>query len=124
MDPRFGQAATQGVTRPFLLMGAGLSSGVPHTHLHSDDWAQFWSASTGWRRDLYLPTAEHMSFSDAQALLPQLPGDFTASLGTIDPRRSLTIQRTYLAAFFDLHLRNRPTPVFDHQTYPEAQIIP
>ncbi|OLF14870.1 hypothetical protein BU204_25050 [Actinophytocola xanthii] len=123
MDPRFGQAAVRGVTRPFLLMGAGLSGGVPHNHAHSDDWARFWSASTGWRRDLYLPTGEHMSFTDAQVLLPQLPGDFTASIGTVDPRRGLAAQRRYLAAFFDLHLRDRPTSVFDHQLYPEVQII-
>ena len=124
MDPNAGQAATVGVTRPFLLMGGGLSSGVPHNHAHSDNWASFWTASTGWRRDLYLPAAEHMSFTDAQVLLPQLDGDFTASIGTIDPRRSLAVQRSYLAAFFDLHLRGRPTSVFDRPMDPDVQIIP
>lgn len=124
MDPRYGQAATLGVTRPFLLMGGGLSSGVPHNHAHSDDWAAFWSASTGWRRDLYLPAAEHLSFSDAQVLLPQLDGDFTGAIGTIDPRRSLAAQRGYLAAYFDLHLRGRPTTVFDRQSHPDVRIIP
>lgn len=123
MDPRFGQAAVQGVTRPFLLMGGGVSSGAPHNHAHSDDWASFWSASTGWRRDVYLPAAEHLSFTDAQVLLPQLDGDFTASIGTISPARSLAAQRTYLAAFFDLHLRGRATTVFDRPAYPELEII-
>jgi predicted dienelactone hydrolase len=123
MDPRYGQAAVQGVTRPFLLLGGGLSSGVPHNHAHSDDWASFWSASTGWRRDVYVPTAEHLSFTDAQVLLPQLDGDFTASIGTIAPERSLAVQRKYLAAFFDLHLRGRPTTVFDHPAYPEVELI-
>jgi hypothetical protein len=65
-----------------------------------------------------------MSFTDAQVLLPQVDGDFTASIGTIDPRRSLAIQRNYLSAFFDLHLRHRPTRVFDRPLYPEVRIIP
>lgn len=124
MPPSAGQAATVGVTRPFLLMGAGLSSGVPHNHAHSDDWASFWSASTGWRRDLYLPAAEHMSFTDAQVLLPQLDGDFTVAIGTVDPRSSLAAQRKYLAAYFDLHLRGRPTPVFDRPAHPDVHLVP
>ncbi|HEX6357836.1 hypothetical protein [Actinophytocola sp.] len=124
MDPRAGQAATVGVTRPFLLMGGGLTSGAPHNHAHSSDWASFWAASTGWRRDVYLPTAEHASFTDAQVMLPQLEGDFTAAIGTIDPRRGLAAQRKYLAAFFDLHLRGRPTTVFDRPAYPEVEIVP
>jgi len=123
LDPSSGQAATVGVTRPFLLMGGGLSSGAPHNHAHSDDWASFWSASTGWKRDLYLPAAEHSSFTDAQVLLPQLDGDFAGVIGTIDPRRSLAAQRRYLAAFFDLHLRGRPTTVFDRQVYPEVELV-
>jgi hypothetical protein len=105
-------------------MGGGLTSGAPHNHAHSDDWASFWSASTGWKRDLYLPAAEHFSFTDAQAMLPQLDGDHSATLGTIDPKRSLAVQRKYLAAFFDLHLRGRPTTVFDRPAAPEVQIVP
>lgn len=124
MDPRAGQAAVTGVTRPFLLMGGGLSSGLPHNHAHNDDWSSFWSASTGWKRDVYLPAAEHASFTDAQVMLPQLDGDFTPLIGTIDPRRSLAVQRRYLAAFFDLHLRGRPTTVFDRPVSPDVEIVP
>jgi dienelactone hydrolase len=36
LDPGSGQAATVGVTRPFLLMGGGLTSGAPHNHANSD----------------------------------------------------------------------------------------
>jgi hypothetical protein len=124
LDPNSGQAATVGVTRPFLLMGGGLSSGAPHNHAYSDDWASFWAVSTGWKRDLYLPAAEHSSFTDAQVLLPQLDGDFTSVIGTIDPQRSLAAQRRYLAAFFNLHLRGRPTTVFDRPVYPEVELVP
>jgi dienelactone hydrolase len=127
MDPRAGQAATKGVDRPFLLIGGGLSSGKPHNHQYSDDWGSFWANSTGWRRDLYLPTAEHASFTDAQLLVPQISGipadTVAATIGTIDPRRSLTVQRTHLAAFFGLHLRGQHTSVFDREAYPEAQLV-
>lgn len=123
MDPRYGQAATTGVTRPFMLMGGGLSSGAPHNHVHSDDWGAFWAASTGWKRDVYLPAAEHLSFTDAQVMLPQVDGDFTAAIGTIAPARSLAAQRKYVAAFFDLHLRGRPTTVFDRPAFPEVELV-
>ena len=124
MPPSAGQAAVRGVHRPFLLMGGGLSSGVPHNHAHSADWGSFWSVSTGWKRDVYLPEAEHMSFTDAQVLLPQLDGDHTSAIGTVDPRGSLAAQRMYVAAFFDLHLRGRPTAVFDRAAHPDVRIVP
>jgi acetyl esterase/lipase len=130
MDPRAGQASSKGADRPFLLMGGGLSSNLPHNHEHSDDWGSFWEHSTGWKRDLYLPTAEHMSFADTQVLLPRiarhhpLPRDkLVGAIGTIDPVRSITIQRTYLSAFFALHLRGRQTTLFDRPAHPEVQLI-
>jgi hypothetical protein len=105
-------------------MGGGLSGGLPHNHAHNDDWSSFWSASTGWKRDVYLwGVPVHASFTDAQMMLPQLDGDFTALIGTIDPRRSLAVQRRYLAAFFDLHLRGRPTTVFDRPVSPDVEIV-
>ncbi len=124
MDPRYGNAARVGVTRPFLLMGGGTSSGRPRNHRHNDDWAAFWAASTGWKRDVYLPDAEHMSFTDAQVMLPQVPGDHTAMIGTVDPAGSLAAQRKYVVAFFDLHLRGRSTTVFDRAAHPVVELIP
>jgi predicted dienelactone hydrolase len=124
MGAAYGQAARVGVTRPFLLMGGGLTSGRPHNHAHSPDWRSFWANSAGWQRDVYLPDAEHGSFNDAQVLLPQLDGDFDAAIGTVDPRESLSAQRTYLAAFFDLHLRGRSTTVFDRPASPVVELVP
>ena len=37
--------------------------------------------------------------------------------------RSLAVQRKYVSAFFDLHLRGRPTTIFDRPAYPEVEII-
>ncbi|AVT29048.1 lipase [Plantactinospora sp. BC1] len=114
----FGDVVHQGLDRPFLLMGAGQSSGAPHTHQHARDWAGFWAHSTGWKLDLYVADGEHFTFTDHQALLPQLaevfplPPDLVAgSIGTVDPDRIVGSLRAYLGAFFDQHLRGRPQPL-------------
>lgn len=108
--------------RPFLLFGAGTDEGTgePHTHPASPDWATFWADLTGWRRDVHLPTGEHLSFTDLQIVLPQLGATLdldqqavTAAIGSVDPERSLTAQRTILRAFFDQQLRGLPQPVLD-----------
>ncbi len=110
------------IGRPFLLVGAGTDEGTgnPHHHLASPDWAAFWADLTGWRRDLHLPGAEHLSFTDLQTVLPQLDAALdldeaavTAAIGSVDPAQSLSVQRTWLAAFFDQHLRALPRPVLD-----------
>jgi predicted dienelactone hydrolase len=135
MHPDFGQASTRGTDRPFLLVGGGTSGahGHPHDHRHAPDWASFWANSTGWKRDLHLPAAEHGSFTDAQVLLPQisreepLPAEkVAAAIGTVDPGRSLAAQREHLAAFFGLHLLGRPTPLFDGDSpaHPDVRLVP
>lgn len=135
LDPRSGRASARGADRPFLLMGGGTSGAddLPHDHVHAPDWASFWANSTGWKRDVHLPAAEHASFTDAQVLLPQisrshpLPADrVAAAIGTVDPRRSLAAQREYLAAFFGLHLRGQHTTLFDGDSpaHPDARLVP
>ncbi len=66
MNLDVGRAAAVGVDRPFLLMGAGTEGDSPRPHHQggSADWAAFWAASTGWKRDIYLPDGEHQSFTD------------------------------------------------------------
>ncbi|GIG87072.1 alpha/beta hydrolase family protein [Plantactinospora endophytica] len=114
----FGDVVDQGLDRPFLLMGAGQSSGTPHTHQHARDWAGFWANSTGWKLDLYVAEGEHFTFTDHQALLPQLaeafplpPGLVESSIGTVDPDRIVGSLKAYLGAFFDQHLRGQPQPL-------------
>ncbi|WP_152363018.1 alpha/beta hydrolase family protein [Microlunatus speluncae] len=108
--------------RPFLLMGGGTDgeSDRPHTHRGAPDWADYWGRFTGWKRDLYLPAAEHMSFTDLQTLLPEVGTELDldqeavrAAIGTVDPAAGLAVQRAYLAAFFDQHLNDRPQPILD-----------
>jgi predicted dienelactone hydrolase len=119
-DNDFGDAVTRGIDRPFLLMGAGLSSGRPHTHLEAADWRSFWQHSTGWKLDLHVADGEHFTFTDQQALLPQLAAAFAlpegfvaAAIGSVEPNRIITSQRVYVTAFFDQHLRYRPQPLLN-----------
>ncbi|MGX7673602.1 alpha/beta hydrolase family protein [Plantactinospora sp. DSM 117369] len=114
----FGDVVHQGLDRPFLLMGAGQSSGAPHTHQHARDWAGFWAHSTGWKLDLHVAEGEHFTFTDHQALLPQLaeafplpPGLVEGSIGSVDPGRIVGSLKAYLSAFLDRHLRGRPQPL-------------
>ena len=105
----FGPVVVAGLDRPLMLVGA-------HGHGRDNDpsWAQFWANLRGWRLNLRLTGAAHTSFTDFQALLPQIAGAIGLSpdgvqqlIGTIDPQRSIINQRAYVTVFFDLHLRHR-----------------
>ncbi|MBB4915618.1 alpha/beta hydrolase family protein [Streptosporangium saharense] len=121
-----GPVAKSGVARPFLQLAA-----ETHTRESEPSWKTFWNASTGWKRELRFKGAAHGSFTDLQALLPKIAetvpkvpvADF---VGTIDPVRSVSAQRAYVTAFFDLHLRKRTTPLFEapDARFPEVSIIP
>ncbi|MFD4570781.1 alpha/beta hydrolase family protein [Streptomyces sp. NPDC058417] len=122
----FGTVARTGLAKPFLLLDR-----EEHHRDNEPTWTTFWAASTGWRREVRFADAQHGSFSDLQAILPQLGGHadpaVTAELiGTADPRRSIAAQRAYVAAFFDLHLKHRRTRFFDDaDAYPEGtRVVP
>jgi predicted dienelactone hydrolase len=115
-----GEVTRRGLDRPFLLMGAGLSDGAPHTHVDARDWNAFWANSTGWRLDLYVARGEHFTFTDYLPILPQLDAAFDLpaglveeSIGSVDPARTTSSLRAYLSAFFDRHLRGLPQPLLD-----------
>ncbi|HEY8982558.1 MAG TPA: hydrolase [Streptomyces sp.] len=102
--------AAEGLDRPFLLMG---EDGNDLTTVPS--WNSLWRHSTGPRRGLTLKGAGHATFTDAEALVPQiarrlgLPHETVVALiGTIAPRRAITLQRDCLAAFFDHYLSQLP----------------
>ncbi|MEU9125197.1 hydrolase [Streptomyces sp. NPDC048506] len=123
----FGSEVTQPLDRPFLLF-----SSQNHNRNTDRSWARFWDHLHGERLDLKLLGSGHNSFLDNQALLPQAAGPFRLSpaqlqqlLGTIDPNRSTEVQRTYLAAFFDQHLRHRHSRLLDGPSrhYPEISFV-
>lgn len=111
----YGEVTERGLDRPFMLMGAGKSGpdDKPHTHRAAPDWKAFWDNSTGWKLDLHVPEGEHFTFTDYQAIVPQLDEILgvpewlvVGMIGTVDPERIIASQRAYIAAFFDQHLRS------------------
>ncbi|MFI6478223.1 alpha/beta hydrolase family protein [Nonomuraea sp. NPDC050663] len=121
-----GEVAERGVARPFMQLAA-----ETHTRESEPSWKSFWRASTGWKRELRFKGAAHGSFTDLQALLPQVaarvPGVPLADfVGMADPGRSVAAQRAYVAAFFDLHLRGKATRLFEGSDprFPGVSLIP
>ncbi|MEV6287171.1 hypothetical protein [Kribbella sp. NPDC051770] len=131
-DPADCPVVAQGLDRPFLLVGAGGTGpdGGPQTHRTDPSWRGFWNNSTGWKRDLNVPRGQHYTFIDHQALIPHFQRHFTVppelvanTIGTVDPRRILHTLNTYLPAFFDQHLRNRPGTWRDSPKHPDVRFI-
>ncbi len=108
--------AEHGLHKPFLLMGS--QAGGRHA-ANNRSWAALWNASRGWHRDLYLTGSGHASYTDGEALLPQiarqvtLPPGVLAGIGSVDPARAVAANRAYVAAFFDRWLRHRDDGLLD-----------
>lgn len=101
--------AADGVDRPFLLLGKDGNDlrTVP-------SWRAVWRHSHGWHRGLSLCGAEHATYTDAVALVPQIARRLhlprktvVQNIGTIAPWHAIDAERAYLAAFFDRRLRGR-----------------
>ncbi|MFE0465048.1 alpha/beta hydrolase family protein [Kitasatospora sp. NPDC058965] len=110
------QVALHGLDRPFLLVG---SSGREASNVHGEpSWASFWQHQRGWKADVTLNDSEHVSFTDAEALLPQLAdrvpaGTLATALGTGDPRRAVTANRALVSSFFDRFLKGCDNGLLD-----------
>ncbi|GAA1984485.1 hypothetical protein [Amycolatopsis minnesotensis] len=95
--------AADGVDRPFLLLGHERGG-----HHARPSWNALWQHSTGWRGDLLLRDSKHASFTDAEAIEPQLhglPEPASERIGTVDPAAALAANHAYVASFFDRFLR-------------------
>ncbi|MFF0338687.1 alpha/beta hydrolase family protein [Kribbella sp. NPDC004875] len=130
-DPAEAPTVARGTDRPFLLMGSGDTGPGPHNHHVEPSWGLFWQHSAGWKRDLNLPNGQHYSFVDYEALIPwfqrfiTVPPELIANtIGTADPGRVLRAMGTYIPAFFDQHLRQRPRPARWRHALPETAFVP
>lgn len=121
--PVFGTVSTDGLTRPLLLMSSGWVNPTRDAM-----WDRLWPELTGWRRQLNLANSGHLSYTDFELLIPQAQPviNWTADrldhfLGTGNGPHAITAQRAYLLAFFNLHLRHRPTNLLNAPSprYPE-----
>ncbi|GAA3021602.1 alpha/beta hydrolase [Streptosporangium longisporum] len=109
-----------GLSRPFMFLGS--REHVPGGR--DTSWDRDWRLLTGWKRWLVLSGAEHQSFTDIPLLagvlgLEPLPGMLPAARGS-------ELTRTYVAAFFDRHLRSRRQPLLGGPSsrHPEAGFCP
>ncbi|MFF4041062.1 alpha/beta hydrolase family protein [Streptomyces sp. NPDC001816] len=123
----FGTAPSKDLDRPFMLFSSG-------THNRNNDrsWRTLWSHLKGYRVDIQLHGAAHLSFSDNEWMVPQEAGllglsqaQLQQQFGTIDPNRAIQVQRVYLAAFFDQELRHRHRTLLDgpDRNYPEISFV-
>ncbi|MCZ0993923.1 hydrolase [Streptomyces noursei] len=121
-----------GVDRPLLLMGM---AGDDHHSVAS--WDAVWrhgAARGTWLRDLTLRGGRHASFTDAEALIPQVARqlglsrkDVTEMIGTVRPERAVAAERAYVTAFFDRWLRGRDRgDLLDGPSarHPEVRFVP
>ena len=131
MDGSFPDAATAGSDRPFLLLGSGADADAG-AGPEDPSWDEFWANQRGWKRELALAGSTHSSFTDYEVLYPQAasatgltPEMVTQLIGTLDPSRAVGVQRTYVRAFFNLHLRGVDSCLFAGPSprYPEIQFV-
>ncbi|WP_107101030.1 alpha/beta hydrolase family protein [Streptomyces graminilatus] len=114
--------AQHGLARPFLLLG---KDGTTDT---GPGWQAFRAHTPGWTRQLTLRGSEHASFTDAEALLPQLglpPETQRQNLGTIDPATAIRTNEAYVSAYFDHWLRGRSGRLLDGPSdrYPAMEFV-
>ena len=109
-----GQHLGRDLTCPFLfLTGDGLRG--------ANDF--FFQRATAPVYELTLRGAMHANFHD-MALTAPIPGRLSGKLGETDPAHGLQLVREYVRAFFDEHLRDRPSPLLADpaSTPPEVQL--
>ncbi|RKH37293.1 alpha/beta hydrolase family protein, partial [Corallococcus llansteffanensis] len=109
---------------PFLVMNSEGAESDPSRGLFFQH-----LGATGY--DLDLQGAGHLTFSDLVLALPLIrfySPQATATeyqLGTLDGQRAFTLVNTYVRAFFDKHVRARPTPLLDGPSaeHPEVELV-
>ncbi|MEU8729834.1 alpha/beta hydrolase [Streptomyces tendae] len=103
--------------RPFMMIGAEAVHGPGNT---ASDWAATYDRLHGWKRWLTVAGAGHFSFTDIPWLAEQLrlPDPEVPLSG----ERGWYITRDYVGAFFDLHLRNIPQPLFHGPTPSQPEV--
>jgi len=122
----YGSVFRDGLDRPFLLIGSS-----DHDSTTDGNWEALWTRLRGWRLELRLAGTAHGSFIDAQFLVrPYAPKAWSENqirdvIGDIDERRSVLALRTYVRAFFDLHLLGRPTSLLagPSASWPEMRLM-
>jgi dienelactone hydrolase len=125
---RVGRAVGE---RPFMLM-----TSWGHTFQTDPSLAGFWSGLRGWRLAVTMKNSDHYTYTDMEEFLSQLlaagvaPHHLTSAvvadvIGTVRSRQAVAAERAYIAAFFDAHLRGRPSELLKGPSarYPEIEFF-
>lgn len=115
------RVAATGLHAPFMVISGNSSAGHPKTE---ENLTALWPHLTGWHRWLRLRDSGHLTFTDFETFAPALntpPATRQRLFGTLNPERAVTIERTYLRAFFAQHLDHRHQRLLDRPStrYPE-----
>jgi predicted dienelactone hydrolase len=103
-----------GLSRPFMFVSHQLA---PAACAPNVPWERDWAQLTGWKRWAEVAGTQHASFTDVGLVADEFGVDIGATTGA---RRAQAVLRTYVTAFFDLHLRGVPQPVLDTPGHPEV----
>ncbi|HEX8345764.1 MAG TPA: hydrolase [Actinoplanes sp.] len=107
-------SSTLATPRPFLLYTR------PD---HHGTWTRWAAEQRAWGRHLVVAGTGHFSFTDFDTLAEAIGVvRHPAFFGTITPGRTTELDRAYLRAFFQHHLRHRPTRLFDQPVDPEVTV--
>jgi predicted dienelactone hydrolase len=115
------RVAAAGLHAPFMVISGNSSAGHPKTE---ENLTALWPHLTGWNRWLRLRDSGHMTFTDFETFAPELntpPATQQNQFGTLNPERAITIERTYLLAFFTQSLDHHHQRLLDRPSirYPE-----
>lgn len=88
--------------RPFLMLGTHDKVHLPGGE--DTSWDRMWPRLDGWKRWLTVAGSAHSTYSD----FPMIERHFGLPAPEIAPERAVSLTRTYVAAFFDRHLRGAP----------------
>lgn len=122
----YASESVSGLDRPFLFFGNGLR----FDPAFDPSWEQTWPQLSGWKRTLLTRESGHASFTDLPLLVDQLgirdeypPESARTNLGSIPSERSTKITRDYLTSFFELHLKDQPTRLFDEPSPEHPEVV-
>ncbi|MRH86936.1 hypothetical protein GFY24_05550 [Nocardia sp. SYP-A9097] len=122
VDEDFGQAATEGVDRPVLVMTSRQIEEVGDANPSLD---AFWQHGTGWKRQLTMSNSAHYDYTDMPTLVPDAVRPAAKTyFGPIPAARAADLTHTYVSALFDKFLRNDSNTALDHPgTDPEITTL-
>ncbi|KAH0605009.1 uncharacterized protein H6S33_004991 [Morchella sextelata] len=104
----WGDVVHTGFSGSFMFLGA--AANYVSTY---ESWGLLWAKLRGWRRELHLADARHLTFTDAAVIVELLglrgvePDVAEGLVGSIDGLRALKVQKVYVRAFVDMMVGGR-----------------